>query len=325
MNFSDIKGQRDILSSLLNVLRHDKTGHAYIFTGPEGIGKRTVAKAFAKALLCTGGSETGCDRCTACKLMNSESNPDFRMIDNGNNTVSVDIIREMREDMFLMPTHSARKVYVIANAHNMTVQAQNSMLKIFENPPSYAVVILTTPRYRELAETIRSRAITFHFRRNTDQEVYEALKEYGGNIENIDFLTAYAQGIIGKALSMAASPELNGKRERLFKIIAGGCEDRISFLRDSMNFFSDNRNDAELLLDIMQTVYRDAINVLISTRKDKLINTDKKDIILNMASMHTVAGLIKKIEIIEDTKIKLRNNVNYELAIEVMLLELQEV
>lgn len=326
MNFDSIIGQKDILLNLKKSIENGRVGHAYIFNGPAGIGKKTVARAFAGILLCCNRKGSGaCGECVPCRLYKEGSNPDFMGIEAQGASIGVDAIRQMQEDIIKKPLYSPRKVYLISEAENMTVQAQNCLLKTLEEPPGYAVIILTTSGYDALLETLRSRSARYDFRKNSEEEVREALiRNFGTGTEDMDFIVSYSDGIIGKALEMAGSEGFSDLRDNtvdiLFKIRKSGLYSIFEIYR----FFEENKNRIDTILDIMLSIYRDMLVLRKTGNEYMLINSDKKDIIINNIQKFSVEKLLSNINTIEIARKNIRQNANFQLSIEVMLMELQE-
>jgi DNA polymerase-3 subunit delta' len=160
MNFGLITGQTLIIENLRHSLSSGRTGHAYVFAGPKGVGKRTVARIFASLLLCESGSSgSSCGVCTACRLTDAGTNPDFTLLEPAGSSIGVDEIRALQSDIIIKPAYSKRKIYLIAEADKLTLQAQNCLLKTLEDPPPYGIIIMTASNYNSLIETIRSRVI----------------------------------------------------------------------------------------------------------------------------------------------------------------------
>lgn len=326
MKFNDIMGQKKVVESLKKAVEKKRIGHAYIFSGQSGIGKTTVAKLFAALLLCTRPFDgESCKACRACKLFTNGSNPDFFMIEPDNNSIKIEQIRDMQDEIIVKPMYSKRKVYIIEKAETMTVQAQNCLLKTLEEPPPFAVIILTTGNVYYLKETIRSRSIKYNFKKNSINEIKTFLKQkYNYRNENIDFIASYADGTIGKALKLAGSNEFNVLRESVIETINNLKAYRLLDVFEIYKFFESNRENINVILDIMTLYYRDLLIVKKTNSNDMLINADKKDIILNGAEKYSVRKLVNNIQIIESARRNIKFNANYQLAIEVMLIKIQE-
>lgn len=326
MNFNDIAGQKEIIESLKTQLENNKIGHAYIFSGPQGIGKRFVAKIFSAALLCNEPDKDGCcGKCQACRLFMNNSNPDYYVIEPDGTSIGVDDIRKMQQHIVIRPLYSDRKVYVITEAEKMTVQAQNCLLKTFEEPPGYAVIILTASNYEGLLETIRSRGVRYTFKKNSNLEVMEFLKK-SNKLKNgmTDFVVSYSEGIIGRALELLESEDFNSIREETIGILSRLNDKKLGDVFKIYDFFEENKDSVDTIFGIMTSFYRDLLVASVSGNENILINSDKKDIILKYAARFSADKLMESIRILEDTHRMLKQNANYQLAIEVMLMKLQE-
>lgn len=327
MSFETIIGQKAIVANMESMLASGRISHAYVFTGPEGIGKKTLAEAFSGALLCTGNrEERPCGECTACIMKQNGSNPDYRELETDAASIGVEEIRKLQSDIIIKPLYSRRKVYLIADASKMTVQAQNCLLKTLEEPPGEAVLILTTSNYGSLLETIRSRSVRFNFVKNTHEEVYNAVaSKLGYRPENIDFIVSYADGNIGEALRLSESKDFANLRNGAVDIVLRLAKADLLDVYGVYNFFEGHREEADVVFDVMLSMYRDLLVARYAWKENILINSDKKDIILSNASGFTPEMLVRSIDTIERARRNLKQNANFQLAIEVMLMKLQEV
>ncbi|NLI57383.1 MAG: DNA polymerase III subunit delta' [Clostridium sp.] len=326
MNFNDIIGQNEVISRLRAQIKNKKVGHAYIFSGPKGIGKKTVAKIFASLAICQNSSgDENCGTCQACRLFRGGSNPDFYHIKTEKNTIGVEEIRSMQKDVYIKPLYSPKKVYLIEEAEKMTVQAQNCLLKTLEEPPLYAIIIMTTSNYQSLLETIRSRSVIYNFKKNTFEEVKKYLINNGQlDINEASFIASYADGVIGKAKELLESSEFKELREKTIEILLKLNEKKLIDIFFAYDFFEENKEKIEEILDIMLTFYRDILIAKKFGNEKMLINLDKKDIILRNQNNFSTENIYKNIEVIDDLRNNIKKNVNYQLAVEVMLMKLQE-
>ena len=165
MNFNDIIGQQFIINALKSAWNSQKISHAYLFEGPGGIGKKTVARVFAQRLMCSENTDDidACGQCSNCVMFKAGTHPDFHFFSTENETIKVDEIRDLFEAVCITPHYSDRKVYVIDKADKMNVQAQNCILKTLEEPPDNVVIMLTADNPEVLLETILSRVIKYSF------------------------------------------------------------------------------------------------------------------------------------------------------------------
>jgi len=326
VEFDSIIGQKDVLNILKNSLMNDMVAHAYAFSGPKGIGKKTVANAFAALLLCESLEDTkACGECMACKTYQNSSNPDVLILDGHDGSIGVDEIRGLQSHIVLRPLYSKRKVYIICDADKMTLQAQNCLLKTLEEPPSYAVIILTVSNYNSLMETIKSRVSRLAFKKYSSKEISDALEaKIGKALDNIDFVVAFSDGIIDTALKIATSEEFIRLREEVFGMIIKINNRKATDIFDMVHFFEVEKQNINIIFDIMIIFYRDMFVYKKTQNENILINSDKKVIILGNIDKFTMKKLSVNIEEIEKTRRILQQNANFQLAMEVMLMKLQE-
>lgn len=204
--FDEVKGQENIIRTLTNIIKMQKISHAYLFCGPHGTGKTSVAKIFANTLNCSHSKELlePCDEC----VKNIDRNLDIIEIDAASNT-GIDDIRELREKIKHLPTHSKYKIYIIDEVHMLSKSAFNALLKTLEEPPKHAIFILATTDPQKLPLTILSRVQRFNFKR-IDENVIVMHLMHVYDKENIDYeknalklIASLANGSFRDALSLA--------------------------------------------------------------------------------------------------------------------------
>lgn len=326
MNFSEFVGQKEIVAGLKRALLEERVGHASLFYGPKGIGKRTLAAIFAARLVCRNSSnEERCGVCSACSLTEHGANPDYQVIGEGEDGIGVEEIRRLQGDIIVKPLYSEKKVYLVPDADRMTPQAQNCLLKILEEPPRHVVFILTTANSNALLETVRSRTIKYSFKKNTFEEVRNCLEQrLGKDYPGLDFIVSYADGVIGAALELIQTEGFSEMRDQAAKLVLQLMRAELLDVFSWYDYFETNKGRVDMIFDIMLLLYRDFLMLKKTGNEKLLINSDKKDIILGNVSRFTAGKLAENIECIEGTRLNIRQNANYQLAIEVMLMKIQE-
>jgi DNA polymerase-3 subunit gamma/tau len=174
--FEEVLGQGHVTRTLQNALKTNRTAHAYLFSGPRGVGKTTVARILAKALNCQEGpTPVPCNRCVSCQEITQGISLDVQEIDGASNR-GIDDIRELRESIKYLPARSRYKIYIIDEVHMLTGEAFNALLKTLEEPPRHALFIFATTELNKVPLTIYSRCQVFHFRRVALNAVVDHLK-----------------------------------------------------------------------------------------------------------------------------------------------------
>lgn len=205
--FSEVLGQEHIVHILKNQIKTDTVGHAYLFCGTRGTGKTTMARLLAKAVNCTGEGERPCGVCENCRAIAGGAFVDMIEIDAASNN-GVDNVRELRESVKYPPAVGRRKVYVIDEAHMLTVPAFNALLKTLEEPPENVMFILATTDPQRIPQTILSRCMRFDFRRVPRQAIEGRMKRIcesrgvEASDEALALLAANADGAVRDALSL---------------------------------------------------------------------------------------------------------------------------
>jgi DNA polymerase III subunit gamma/tau len=177
LNFGEVIGQEHVTQTITNAIRHNKVHHAYLLTGPRGVGKTTISRILAKSLNCeTGVTPTPCGICSNCKEIDAGISLDVKEIDGASNR-GIDEIRDLRDDIKFSPAKSRKKIYIIDEVHMLTNQAFNALLKTLEEPPEHAVFIFATTEINEVPATILSRCQRHDFKRVEIDVLSAALKK----------------------------------------------------------------------------------------------------------------------------------------------------
>lgn len=256
--FDDVYGQQIVVQTLKNVIKNNKLTHAYLFVGPRGTGKTSIAKIFAKTINCLHPEDgLSCEKCDICVSNNSNENVDIIEMDAASNN-GVDEIREIRNHITLLPTVSKYKIYIIDEVHMLTTGAFNALLKTLEEPPEHIIFILATTEPHKIPLTIMSRCQSFEFKPIPVAIIKERLK-YICTQENIN--------IDDKSLNLIAE-ESNG-----------GLRDAVSML-DQLNAYADGNIKYEDVLLLNGRINDDEIEKFMT----EMVNDDLDSVFTKIES-----------------------------------------
>lgn len=292
MNFSQIIGNEPIKQLLTKTIKNKTNIHSYLFIGQEGIGKSLFAKEFAKALLCLE-EEKPCNKCKACIEFETSNNPDYNEITTQENSIKIEQIRLMQSKVAEKPIISNKKIYIINDSEKMTKEAQNCLLKTLEEPPEYITIILITSNESMILNTVKSRCTKINFNPIEDNILKKYLEEKQG-FQNItqSMLKAYS-GSIKKAIEMNEKKEIYTELDKYFCNIENY---KIVDVLNKIECLYKNKENIQEMLDYINTI---------------LFEKAKTNI-----------KYIQHIEQIEKTKQKIKQNANYDMTIDNLLLNI---
>ncbi|NMB27551.1 MAG: DNA polymerase III subunit delta' [Tissierellia bacterium] len=325
MDFTKIIGHEKIIENLKNAIDNNQISHSYLFEGEESIGKKMVALSFAKTLLCKKQGLKPCNSCNSCLKFDNLNHPDFKLIEPEKNRISKKTIDKLIKSMSIAPLESKRKIVVIDNSHEMGLEAQNGLLKTLEEPPSYINIILITSSSNNLIPTIISRCQVVKFYPVENKKIEELLKlNYNKTLEEANFIAHFTQGSVGRSIILSKSEDFFSKREETLKIIDNIVNGDKLTIFNSIDFFLQNKDSIEEILDIILYWFRDLLIYKEVGKSALIINRDKISLLFNQSFLNTnkINDIIEKTI---ETKEDIKRNINYQLSIETMLLNMQEV
>ena len=301
MNFNEILGNNTIKQDLQEIIDNNTISHSYMFVGIDGIGKKLIAKEFARKILCLNKQNQNCATCDSCIKFNSGNNPDFLEIFPDGNSIKIAQMREMQEKVYQKPIVSDKKVFIIDQVEKMTEEAQNSLLKTLEEPPEYMVIILITSNENKLLNTVKSRCIRINFTGLSKQDITKYAGAHQINIASQNLLEMCG-GSIGKLEKINENiDDYNSLELATNKLIDGKLKNVV----EEMNCFNILYESKEIIQDLL-----DYMTVLIYLHISK--EKDYRQKFLNT------------IKLIEETKQRLNSNTNYDMSIDNLLFKIWE-
>ena len=327
LELKEILGHEPIKEHFFNAVLTGNISHAYILSGEAGMGKKSLANAFALALLCVKGQADPCRQCHACKQVMSGNHPDLIYVTHEKPaSIGVDDVRRQINDTIqVKPYSSAHKIYIVDEAEKMTVQAQNALLKTIEEPPAYAVILLLTTNAEAFLPTILSRCVQLKLKPLKDGEVKDYLvSRMGVELSQAEIYTAFARGNLGKAIHLADSEDFRHLYGELLDLLKNLKKSDISELLERIRKMKEDKLDIHQCLDFMQMWYRDVL--MYKTTKDinLLIFKDEFSTVNAMSTVSGYEGLERILTAIDKARIRLDANVNMELVMELLLLTMKE-
>ncbi len=325
--FQDIIGQEQIKEHLQNALSTGKISHAYIINGEKSSGKEFIAKIFAMALQCEKEGTEPCNECRSCKQALSKNQPDIIYVSHEKpNTISVDDIRaQVNNDVAIKPYSSKYKVYIINEAEKMTPQAQNAILKTLEEPPAYAVILLLVSNMNSLLPTILSRCVTLNMKPVRDELIRKYLMEelqvpdYKANV-----CVGFARGNVGKAKLLASSEEFENIKAEALSLLKYIKDMEMQEIVAAIKKINEYKLEIQDYFDIIAIWYRDVLLFKATMDANQLIFRDEVQTLRKIAARCSYEGIERVIQALSTAKKRMEANVNFDLLMELLLLEIQE-
>lgn len=325
ITFQDIIGQERAKDLLRTCRANNKISHAYLFRGPAGVGKKSLAQAFAALINCRAAEgDLVCGQCPSCLKFASGNHPDFRHIQASGAYIKIDQIRELKKQLAYAPFEGSYRVILLDDIHQNLRgrEAANSLLKSLEEPPPYSIFILTADEAGMVLPTILSRCQLIPLYPLPREEVTRVLESEGVDALTASSLAGFSEGSLGLARYLAGGKILELRREIAEMLVAGSPDkpdvDRIFALSDRGAAL---KQDLEKLLDLLANWFRD---VILADRgfKDRLINLDLQELTMKATGRWNQKELSAKLSSVRQARSQLQRNCNPGLVLEVLFFEL---
>ncbi len=320
MTFSQILGHDRQKNILRRAINSNRLAHAYLFEGSEGVGKRLMALALARAVVCQNGA--GCGTCSACRKIDHNNHPDLHLLEPSGTTIKIEQVRSIQKELSFRPLEAPKKICLIDSADRMNQAAGNALLKTLEEPNGEALLILLTARPESVLSTIRSRCQRLPFSRLPQGMLKGVLLEQLGVDETQGhILASLSEGSFKKALGKDRDLYLK-RRLEILKALTALSPGSILATFELAQSLAEEKERLPDILDILQAFYRDLLLHQHGRPESDLVNIDLADKIRRIAQRENTATLLRKLEAIAASRQQLDRNVNRQLAMEVLILRL---
>lgn len=321
MSFCDIKGQDRPIEIIKEHIKHFRLSHAYLFCGPEGVGKKLLAKTLAKTVNCLKLDNDSCDNCPSCLKIDKNQHPDVHFLDDGipenslalaqidTKSIKIESIRNLQKEANLRPYEGRKKVFIIDNAHNLTSEAANALLKVLEEPPKNSLIILTSSKLSVLFKTIISRCQILKFYPMPRSALSDILrKDYSLDDNLAHFLAFFCEGRLGLALKLKDTGIINEKNKIIDALY-------MPYNPGLVKMPAWNRQDIRRILNILALWLRDIYMLKSGLPFMELINIDRKEELLKASGSCSFSKLDETLSLISDSLLQIEQNVNIKLIL----------
>lgn len=326
-DFTNIIGHEDIIKHFKSSIEQGKVSQGYIINGEVGSGKKILTRALVKTLQCEEGGTEPCNKCKSCLQCETGNQPDIIWVTHDKpNVISVEEIREqVNKDIDIKPYSNRYKIYVIDDAHLLNANAQNTLLKTIEEPPEYAIIILLTSNVDKLLPTIISRCIVLNVKPVRERDVLDYLmNELGLPKEKADFCMDFAQGNLGKAIRLATSDEYREIKGDVVKILTSIPDMSVDDIIYAIKQLDHHKLRMGDYIDLMMMWYRDILMLKVTGNAGRLMFKEYYSEIKKQSAHISYEGIENVLKAMDKAKIRLEANVNFDVAVELMLLTMKE-
>lgn len=323
MGFAEIVGHQKLLENLRSALRSGRLHHAYLLLGPDGVGKRTIALALAKAIHCSESEDDFCGACVNCLRISDSNHPDLRVIGplTDRKEISIQQIRELERELNYRSFTGKRKIAIIDPAPLMNAAAQNALLKTLEEPPEDCLMILIAANSGGLLPTVRSRCLRLSFAPLPRHEVAAFIRSKAAmNSDDAEFLAALSMGSIGAAMNLDKD-ELLEKRRIWSGVLDSLKANDYQASMVAAEAIGANRSETLEFLQWAETWYRDLLIHSITRQSDQLVNLDMLEQIEKRSAEKSPDQLLSVISQISGAGARIQRNLNRRMVMERLLFD----
>jgi DNA polymerase-3 subunit delta' len=323
VRFADVLDQHHAIGLLRAALRSGRVHHAYLFAGPAGTGRSETAAAFAQALQCERYREDSCGACEPCRKVAADVHPDVRWVRplEGRTSIGIDQVREVRRDAAYGPHEGRWKVFVFCPADSMLAEAQNSLLKLLEEPPDRVVFVLVVESPQALLPTVVSRCQMVRFNLVPISQIEHALRvQFGVEPARARVLAALSAGRAARAAAWSRDPTALQDRDAVVDHLVRAEREGLLAALQACEFLAQDRSRLAERLEVAALWYRDLL-VWRETRDPALlVNVDRRAEVEALAESLDERALRRRLEALEEARWAVRRNVSPRLALEATFL-----
>lgn len=323
MPFADILGHKKQLQVLKRSLEEDRLHHAYLFLGPDGVGKRTLALSLAMAVQCLESAHDFCGRCDHCVRVQAGNHPDVRLVEPlaGKKEIGIQQVRELEKELSFRPFFGRKKMAILDPASLMNLSSQNAILKTLEEPPGDSLLILISASTGELLPTLLSRCLRLVFAPLPLELVANYLVSNRGiNRQTAEGLAAMTMGSLGKALTADAADAMETRKrwaDRLCALVRGDYKRAMAVAEE----LSGAREESLGFLEWARVWYRDVLVYRATGNSQGICNLDMVTNIEQQAAVLSSDRILSLLSQAGRTVAKIQRNVNRRMAVENFLME----
>lgn len=315
MSFKEVYGNEAAKKSIQQAILNDRISNAYVIEGMEGVGKKLLARLFARALVCENEETKPCGVCSGCRKAQTKNHPDLIYLKKAVDKASIGV-EEVREqiltEIHLRPYLAKRRVFLIGDGDAMSTEAQNALLKVLEEPPSYVTFLICVTKQEKLLDTVLSRSQVISMFPLSKDEITAYLDEKNGENEKHRLFARLSQGSIGTALSLLSDENT----EKLFEDSINAVmllKNQASNIHETTAFFITEKENIQTVIDFCQTFLRDC--VFLKTGMDEQVIYENK-----LSEMRVFLdgipkkSLVSAFDRLTDFRLRLKQNLNFSAS-----------